>query len=225
MSNLDIINDWMNGNNLRPASITFAQDDELNDIQAKKAACEVGECYEDHEGKTWKRLGANSWAHQPKILTALKETNPNCRCCDREIEYDDRYNVTAYQKSKMCFDCMIEIDTQRKITGKFKEYEALRVLQNQQGWVKDKLEELHEYFKVSDKDIEFVNEFGDLEKWKGDKDKLKADLIRDIDEGEAVLLKITTELEALEADELRDVSELIRLVKEKQKRQNERQDA
>lgn len=218
MSNLNIINDWINGNNLRPVSITFAQDKQLKTIRAKKEACKIGDTYEDVEGNIWKRLGANSWAKQPKILNALKDSNPSCKCCSKEIDYLHNYDVTAYAKSKCCFDCMIEIDTERKIAGTYNIFEDRHGLETQKAWVTEKLTELHEYLKSTDSPIEFINEFGDREIWGGNLKKLKADIQSDIDAGISMLEKIETELSKLPAIDAFEFDTMKERVLEKRKR-------
>jgi hypothetical protein len=226
MSNLNIVNDWLKGDNLRPPSITFAQDEELKDIQAKKDACKVGDTYEDAEGRVWKKLGPTTWAQQPKILSALKESNPNCKCCEKEIEYTDRYNVTAYQKSSLCFDCMIEFDSQRKINGTYRDYEIRRVLETQKGWVDEQLEELHEYLKVADKPIEFINEFGDRETWSGaDTEQLKKDIQKDIDEGLEALTEINDAISKLPPVDETEFEKIKQQIFEKRKRMEKHEQA
>jgi hypothetical protein len=211
MSNLDIVDGWLSGDKskARPTNISFATDEDAEASKEKKANCGIGDSYEDHDGKIWKKLGENSWASQPKVLTALRETNPRCKCCNKEVEYDHRYDVTAYGRSSMCFDCMVEIDSQRQVRGTFKKYEDLKMLHNQKGWVDDMLVQLDEALGNVDKNMEYINEFGDRERWTGlDKEKLREDINRDITEGKEALEKIANALEPLEKESEEEFQEL-----------------
>jgi len=194
-SNLDIINDWVKGDNLRPVSINFVTD------QLKEANSRVvGDRWEDSDGKIWEKTSYGKKSI-PKVLTAIAETNPNCKACQKEIRCDHRHDNSSYRNTKMCFDCMIELDTQRRINGTYKNYEMEFVLKKQRDYILDMLEQLRDgYSKLDDKDVmEFVNEFGDRESWSGlDVNKLKQEMQKDIKEGEDSLERVEKSLSELQ---------------------------
>lgn len=193
-SNLQILDDWVKGQNFRPASIHFHTEKEKE--QQEKEKTPIGEIWTDSDGKQWKRLGKSTWSRVGTVLDILKETNPNCKCCGKEIDYKHRHDVTSYHRSKFCFDCIIEVDNQRKLDGTFKLYEQKFVLEKQRDYVVDMLAQLKDGINHVDDNIEFINEFGDREKWSGiDTTKLKEDMQRDIDEGEKALIDIANGLE------------------------------
>lgn len=199
-SNLKIIQDWVDGNNLRPVSINFVEDSD--EKKAEKNAG-VGEQWTDVNGKVWEKTSYGKKS-VPKVITALKETNPRCKACGKEIDYGHRYNVTTYGQNKMCFDCTIELDTQRKLNGTFKDYEKLFVFKKQRDYVNEVLEQLREgvnYLTEEGDKMEFVNEFGDIEKWSGlNVNKLREEMETEIKEGEEALIRINEQLERLKAN-------------------------
>jgi hypothetical protein len=113
---------------------------------------------------------------------------------------------------------MVDIDTERKIVGTYNDFEDRHGLETQKAWVNEQLEELNEYLKVADKPIEFVNEFGDREKWGGNTEQLKKDIQKDIDEGLDVLTKIENELSKLPAADENEFNTMKTRVLEKRKR-------
>ena len=96
---------------------------------------------------------------------------------------------------------MIELDTQRRINGTYKNYEMEFVLKKQRDYILDMLEQLRDgYSKLDDKDVmEFVNEFGDRESWSGlDVNKLKQEMQKDIKEGVDSLERVEKSLSELQ---------------------------
>jgi methyl-accepting chemotaxis protein len=190
-SNLQIINDWVDGKNFRPPSVSFAGIEKAQEERARK----VGDQWVDEDGKIWEKTSYGKKSI-PKVINALQDTNPCCSACQKEIDFSHRYDNSTYRSTKMCFDCTVELDTQRRINGTFKQYELKFVLNKQRDYVIDMLNQLEEAEKtVLDEKIEFVNEFGDLERWSGlDLNKVKEDLQKDIQEGKSTLERIDSEL-------------------------------
>lgn len=194
-SNIEILKDWVDGKNFRPASINFVTD-KLREEQARK----VGDRWEDDNGKIWEKTTYGKKSI-PKVLTALAESNPKCSACQKEIHHTHRHDNSAYRNTKMCFDCMIELDTQRRINGTYNDYATVFVLKKQKDYVIDMLEQLRSsYDSIGNKDVmEFINEFGDREQWSGlDTKKLKEELQKDINEGEEALKRINESLQLLD---------------------------
>ena len=179
-SNLDIVNDWVNGNNLRPTSIGFVGLDNLKEARERK----IGDRWLDDDGKEWERTSYGKKSI-PKVLTVLSETNPNCRACSKEISFSHRHDVSAYGQTKMCFDCTVELDTEKKLKGEFEDHQLRFVFRKQKDYVADMLEQLKDGLAHIEEsaDMEFVNEFGDLDKWGGiDVDKLREEMEKEIRE-------------------------------------------
>jgi len=197
--NLNIVHDWLKGNNLRPTSINFVTD--KSELEKKKNDMLIGQKYSDDDGKEWEKT-TYGWTSVPKVLSAIKESNPHCTVCQKEIDFHNKQDSRAYSHTKMCFDCMIDMDTTRKLQGSFKNFEQIYVFKKQRDFVKSTLQDLNEALLALEKQsaIEFINEFGDREKWSGlSPEKIKQDVMRDITEGEQVLLDINDQLSKLDA--------------------------
>jgi hypothetical protein len=194
MGNISIIQDWLKGDNLRPPSINFVVD-KINE-EKKKREMNIGDTYTDDDGKTWRKT-SYGWANIPKVLTAIKETACKCSACQKEIELNTR-DSKFYAQTKMCFDCSIEMDTKRKLNGTFKNYEQYFIFKKQRDYVSNLIQELkHGIESLNEKEtIEFINEFGDIEKWSGiNVNKIKEDMEKDLIEGESILKNINEQLE------------------------------
>jgi len=81
---------------------------------------------------------------------------------------------------KMCFNCVVDMEHKIRVTGKFDEYEQMKVLSNKTAWLKDIKAELTEYLG-EDLSKKFVNTDGSFDKWEGD-DGIKNLVQRSIDE-------------------------------------------
>lgn len=194
--NLRIVQDWVDGNNLRPPSINFVMD--KVELEKKKSKMNIGERYTDDDGKEWEKT-SYGWASVPKVINAIKDSAPKCSACQKDIGLNSK-DERFYNNSKMCLDCTIEMDTKRKLNGTFKNFEQIFVFQKQRDYIKDMLEQLSEGLKsLGQKDtIEFINEFGDREKWSGlDVNKIRKEMESDIKEGKEILQKIEEQLEKL----------------------------
>jgi hypothetical protein len=64
-----------------------------------------------------------------------------------------------------CADCVIEMETQLKIEGKFEEYERNFLNQNKKSHLNEFENALNEYEKSKNED--FITEDGDKERWVG----------------------------------------------------------
>jgi hypothetical protein len=140
----------------------------------------------DHkEGDIWDESG-KQWTIKNGIkqtvtrFDKLKEsihlplTCPNCNKAMR----GDRLNKKMWPIHKMCFDCVISMETQLKITGQYEEYARGLVTGGVKAHIKD-LEDVMLELALSDNNESFVTEAGDVEKWAGkgvDKQKITTEL-------------------------------------------------
>ncbi len=74
-----------------------------------------------------------------------------------------------FYKTKKCFDCLIEEETQLRIKGQFKLYETKKLLENEISYLNDvrqKLKESKEYLASdASKTLTYVNSNGFVEEW------------------------------------------------------------
>ena len=132
----------------------------------------------DENGKQW--TIKNGIKQTVTRFDKLKEsihlplTCPNCNKAMR----GDRLNKKMWPIHKMCFDCVISMETQLKITGQYEEYARGLVTGGVKAHIKD-LEDVMLELALSDNNESFVTEAGDVEKWAGkgvDKQKITIEL-------------------------------------------------
>jgi hypothetical protein len=212
-SNLEIVNNWLNGENFRPLSICFSQDEESDDIAQKKAKCEIGDCYEDHEGNVWKKMGATSWAKQPKILGTgvLEPTWKTCRVSGRPIS--SKLDEQMYRLYKKCFDQVLEEEHELRMKNLYKPYAALKVLMNQKSGMEEIIKQCESALEElkDEKNISVVmNEFGDLDEMDIPKTKIRKDIKSDIRKAKKALKDIHKAIEEVDEETVQKIAEVVK---------------
>ena len=127
---------------------------------------EVGEQWTDVDGNIWEqkkgykvKLGKLSELRK-ELTTFPKCPNEVCTCTN-----PTRNDLKMKPIHGMCFDCVIDMEHQLKIEGKYKEYERHKMLDNGKAWLKQaELEK--EALKVAIK-ARYINEDGSIEEWDG----------------------------------------------------------
>ena len=77
----------------------------------------------------------------------------------------------------MCLNCVVEMEHNLKMNGKYKEYENKKLLANAEAWLKQA--ELEKEVLKSTLEASFINEDGSIEKW--NEGMTKEELIEKID--------------------------------------------
>ena len=202
MKNSEIIQHYLDGT--RPyIKVGYTSDKDKFIIR------KIGERWVDGSGKEWeqKEYGPVAVTRVSDIIRA--EMNEKCSCCKREIRWGSRHDRKMYFKTKKCFDCLVEEETQLRLKGKFKLYEAKKLLENELSYlndIKQKVKESKEYL-TSDgsKKLTFVNSNGFVEEWDNNvRSELAASIEKDwktclkkIKEGEKELKKINNEINSV----------------------------
>jgi hypothetical protein len=202
MKNSEIIQHYLDGT--RPyIKVGYTSDKDKFIIR------KIGERWVDGSGKEWeqKEYGPVAVTRVSDIIRA--EMNEKCSCCKREIRWGSRHDRKMYFKTKKCFDCLVEEETQLRLKGKFKLYEAKKLLENELSYlndIKQKVKESKEYL-ASDgsKKLTFVNSNGFVEEWDNNvRSELAASIEKDwktclkkIKEGEKELKKINNEINSV----------------------------
>ena len=90
---------------------------------------------------------------------------PNCRkdvcTCTDPGEAD--LKMKGYHG--MCLDCVVDMEHQLKIEGKYEEYEKKKMLANAEAWLKKA--EFEKNILKGSIEAQFINEDGSIEKWGG----------------------------------------------------------
>lgn len=135
---------------------------------------------EDHiEGDIWEE-GDKTWTikdgikqnitklDEVKRLTRMPFLCPNCSKPMKNINDKKMYPI-----HKMCFDCVVVMESRLKIQGKYEEYAKNMVSKNIVTHIEEAEQFIEEFAKSYTKES-YVTEQGDVEQWEGgvDKDKM-----------------------------------------------------
>jgi bacterioferritin-associated ferredoxin len=146
---------------------------------------------ERKEGDVWEE-GGKQWT----LKNGIKQTVTRfddlkkvislplaCPKCSKAMQ-STMLNKKMWPIHKMCFDCVIKMETDLKHTGQYEEYARSIVNRGAKTYIKDLEDALLELALYKDNES-FVTEAGDVEKWTGkgiDKEKLTQDIQEHIQE-------------------------------------------
>jgi hypothetical protein len=146
---------------------------------------------ERKEGDVWEE-GSKQWTLKNGIkqtVTRFDEIKKvinlplACPKCGNAMK-TTTLNKKMWPIHKMCFDCVITMETELKREGKYEEYARNIVNRGAKTYIKDLEDALLELSLYEDNES-FVTEAGDVEKWAGkgiDKEKLTQDIQEHIQE-------------------------------------------
>ena len=144
------------------------------------------EIVEHKEGDVWEENG-KQWTIKNGLkqnITRLDNIKKSlmipltCPNCSKPMK-NDTLNKKMWPIHKMCFDCVITMETELKRTGKFEEYERNMTKKGIETYIKELEEALLELSLSTTEDESVVTESGDIEHWVGgniDKQKILQDL-------------------------------------------------
>lgn len=196
-SNIDIVRGYLNGE--RP----FVQVGYTGDIN-KYIIRKEGEQWTDSSGKRWIQTASGPQTITPVLDMVREAMNDKCSCCGREIRWGNHLDKKMFNKTKKCYDCVIEEEHQLRIKGKFKLYETKKLIENELAYlndVKGYLRDSKEYLKEH-KVLTYVNSNGHVEEWSNESrrelmNNLKKDWVtclRKIRDAEKELAKVNEEI-------------------------------
>jgi hypothetical protein len=144
------------------------------------------EIVEHKEGDVWEENG-KQWTIKNGLkqnITRLDNIKKSliipltCPNCSKPMK-NDILNKKMWPIHKMCFDCVITMETKLKREGKFEEYERNMTRKGIETYIKELEEALLELSLSTTEDESVVTESGDIEHWVGgniDKQKILQDL-------------------------------------------------
>jgi hypothetical protein len=144
------------------------------------------ETIEHKEGDVWEENG-KQWTIKNGLkqnITRLDNIKKSliipltCPNCSKPMK-NDTLNKKMWPIHKMCFDCVITMETKLKREGKFEEYERNMTKKGIETYIKELEEALLELSLSTTEDESIVTESGDIEHWVGgniDKQKILQDL-------------------------------------------------
>jgi len=126
----------------------------------------VGDVWTDEDGQKWeqKRGYKVKLGKLHKLRDDLKKF-PNCKDgCESYLDPGQAdLKMKAYHG--MCLNCVIDMEHQLKMEGKYEEYEKRKILANAEAWLKQA--EIEKDILKYSIEANFINEDGSIEKWGG----------------------------------------------------------
>ncbi len=123
------------------------------------------------EGDVWEENG-KQWTIKDGIkqtVTAMDKFKKLvvmpicCPKCNKPMKLND-LNKKMYSIHTMCFNCVIEMEQQLKLTNQFEEYGKQILKNNHETYLKDVEAALEAWYNENES---YVTEAGDVEVWKG----------------------------------------------------------
>jgi hypothetical protein len=128
---------------------------------------------ERKEGDIWEENGKN-WTIKNGIkqtITRLDNIKKSlllpivCPSCSKSMA-NSTLNKKMWPIHKMCFDCVVVMETKLKVEGKFEEYQRNMVHSGIRTHIKE-MEDLLLEIMLDNSKESFVTEAGDIEEWRG----------------------------------------------------------
>lgn len=140
------------------------------------------------EGEVWEARDGSEWTVKNGIrqkITKLDDAKTPWWCpkCSKPLNH--RLDIKFWRIRKHCFDCNVKLETEMRRNGTWDAYEQKLMKANYVSMLKDKLMEIEEAER-SLGPIEIINadeQNGNIlmtEKWEVDVDKIRADMLEDI---------------------------------------------
>jgi len=137
--------------------------------------------YNYSEGDQWEEVG-KQWTIKNGIKQNITKLDSlkylavlplTCPCCEKPMKVND-LNKKMYNIHKICFDCVIDMETKIRIEGKWDEYVSKQRTASKNDSLVDFEKAIEAWMKDNDS---FITEQGDIESWgKVDKTKIYEEL-------------------------------------------------
>ena len=161
LRNIDAIKKMLDGSHRTQTKKTYSLDPGKEQIKR-----EIGDRWVDENGKEWEQRDGYKIT-VTKVLDKLKDIRmpdvcPKCNKSMMKKNLDER----MWTIHKMCFDCVIDMEHQLRIEGKFDDYEKQKVYENAMSWLRDAEKDVEDVVEAY-RQVSFANSDGTLEKWSG----------------------------------------------------------
>jgi len=147
-----------------------------------------GDVWEDANGKQWT---IKNGVRQNVTKLDSAKTPWWCPKCSKPMNH--RLDIKFWNLRGHCMDCNIEMETEIRKQGKWKEYERSIIKQNYISYLKDKINELEDYSRtLSIPEVIHADDTKILmtERWNINLDKVRADIQKDVDMFKEELRKV-----------------------------------
>jgi hypothetical protein len=142
---------------------------------------------EDHkEGDTWIENGV-TWTIKngirqniTKLDSAKKAARVPLACpkCNKRMKHQNDHKM--YKVHKMCFDCVIDFEADLRKAGLYQAYEKAMMSESVEAFARDFQSYVME--ALNESLTSYVTEQGDVEDWKNNDAKFKAETLKKLDE-------------------------------------------
>jgi len=127
---------------------------------------EVGETWIDDKNQKWEQR--NGYKVKIGKMAKLREelkSFPNCNTENSSCNCTEPGQADLKMKAihGMCLNCVVEMEHNLKMNGKYEEYERKKMLSNAEAWLKQA--ELEKEVLKTTLKASFVNEDGSIEEW------------------------------------------------------------
>jgi hypothetical protein len=139
------------------------------------------------EGDVWEDVNGKQWTIKNGIRQTITKLDTAktpywCPKCSKPMNH--KLDIKFWRIRGHCMDCNVKLETELRRQGKWEEFERKTMLRNYIAEVKDKIAELQHYHDtVSNPEVINADDTNILmmERWEVDIDKVKTDLMRDIE--------------------------------------------
>lgn len=140
-----------------------------------------GDVWEDSSGKQWTMKNG---IRQKVTKLDTAKTPFWCPACSKPLNH--KFDVKFWRIRGKCMDCVAKDETKIRREGKWREYERSVMLRNYIAEVNDKITELQHYYDTfTTPEYLLMDEHEKkvllTERWEVDEEKIKADLMKDIE--------------------------------------------
>lgn len=134
----------------------------------------VGDRWTDAEGTEWEQKdGYKIKVSKFDELRAELNSFKNCRKETCTCIAPGRADLKMKSIHGMCLDCVVDMEHELRLEGKFEEYANNKLKQNALAWLRDAERETNELAIAVQKAPEFVTVDGRVNKWELDYDPIK----------------------------------------------------
>lgn len=162
LRNLDAIKQMLQGNHKFQTKTTVS----FSDIKPAESKREVGEVWTDSEGNEWEqRKGYKIRKGVFDELRAELNSFPKCKKETCTCIKPNRLDLKMRIIHGMCFDCVVEMEHDLRLEGKYEDYEKNKMKQNAMAWLRDSEQEVEALKIAVTKAPEMVNVDGSTSKW------------------------------------------------------------
>jgi hypothetical protein len=192
MKNIEILKSYLSGD--RPyVKVGYTK------LEEKR---KVGDTWTDDDGFIWEQKNGYK-VKRSRMAAEVKNAigKKICSVTGRDIEWGDRLDKIAFEKSGKSFDALIEEETILRAKGLYKYYEELKIQKNYLSYLNDiisKLQESLDFLKTEDK-LQFVNSTGMVEEWKmKNKQEIEDTIKKDLKYAQEQVIECTEKITELE---------------------------